>query len=87
MVVRDSDMIRFITAINNSPSVKYYKPEEIDKNLRGHEVKIVGGALDGMSGTLLSIRGSKIKRLFVSIPGIIAAGVEVNPEFIEILNQ
>lgn len=87
MVVRDKDMSDFITAVSNAPSVKYYKPGEITENLKGNQVKIIGGPLNGMEGKLLSTRGSKVKRLFVSVPGIIAAGVEVNPEFIEILHQ
>ena len=86
MVVRDSDMRKFISAVSNSTSVKYYRPGEIPENLKGRQIKVVGGPLDGMEGTLLSVRGSKVKRLFVSIPGVIAAGVEITPEFIEISN-
>ena len=85
MVVSDEAMRSFITAVSSSPSVRYYLPGEIDENLKGRRVKIIGGPLNGMSGTLLSVRGSRVRRLFVSIPGIIAAGVEVHPEFIEII--
>lgn len=86
MTVRDADMRKFINAISSTPSVHYYKPEEVEEKLKGRHVRIIGGPLNGMCGSLITVRGSKVKRLFVSIPGIVAAGVEVNPEFIEIIH-
>ena len=47
-------------------------------------IRIVGGPLDGYEGTLLTTRGSKVKRLMVSLPGLLTVGVEVNPEYIQI---
>lgn len=84
MTVRDSDMQRFIYAVTNSPSVHYYAPSEINPGIKGKEVRIIGGPLNGFEGTVVSVKGSRIKRLIVEIPNMITAGVEVNPEFIEI---
>ena len=41
----------------------------------------------GLSGEprLLSIRGSRVKRLIVEIPGLLVAAVEVDPEYIRLL--
>ena len=87
MVVSDSDMQRFIDAVTNSASVRYYSPSEINSAMKGKYVHIIGGALNGYQGILLSVRGSKIKRLVVEIPNLITAGIEVDPEYIKIIEN
>ena len=52
----------------------------------GRTVRIVGGPLDGYEGRLLSVRGSKVRRLLVEIPNLITAGIEVAPEFIRVMD-
>lgn len=86
MTVRDEDMNRFIYAVNNTESIRYYKPEEITSRMHGRRIRIVDGPLSGYEGTLLSIRGSRVKRLLVALPDLLTAGVEVNPEYIELIN-
>ena len=85
MFVRDEDMERFIFAVNNSPSVRYYSPAEITQSMYGRTIRIAGGPLEGYEGTLLTVRGSKVKRLVVSLPEWMSAAVEVNPEYIQML--
>lgn len=87
MVVPPSDMQRFIYAVTNSESVKYYSPSEITPALKGKYVHIIGGALNGYEGLLLSVRGSKVKRLVIELPNLITAGIEVNPEYIKIIEN
>lgn len=82
MSVRDADMERFIEAVSLTDSVRYYSLEEITPEMYGKEISVVGGPFDGYSGRLLSLRGSRKKRLIVEIPDFIAAAVEVQPEFI-----
>lgn len=82
MTVADGDMERFIHAVNAAENPKYYQPDELTPDMYGRSVRIVGGAMDGYSGKLLSARGSKFKRLMVEIPNLLTAAVEVNPEFI-----
>lgn len=82
MTVADTDMKRFIDAVNAAENPKYYLPEELTPDMYGHFVRIVGGAMDGYSGRLLSARGSKFKRLMVEIPNLLVAAVSVEPEFI-----
>ncbi len=82
MTVADTDMNRFINAVKAAEDPKYYLPEELTPEMFGRSIRIVGGAMDGYSGKLLSARGSKFKRLIVEIPNLLTAAVTVNPEFI-----
>lgn len=87
MVVPSSEMERFIHAVSNSESVRYYSPSEITSAMKGKHVCIIGGALNGYEGLLLSVRGSKVKRLVVELPNLITAGIEVNPEYIKFIEN
>lgn len=83
MTVSDAEMERFIRAVSASEAPKYYLPEEITPDMLNRPIRIVGGPLDGYEGTLLTTRGSKVKRLLVEIPQLLAVGVEVDPEYIQ----
>ena len=85
MTVPDAEMERFIHATQSSSSPKYFLPEEITPAMLRRRIRIVGGLLDGCEGTLLTVRGSKVKRLLVQIPDLLAVAVEVNPEYIQLL--
>ena len=77
MTVREADMERFILAVTSSVSSKYYRPEEITPAMRNRRIRIIGG--------LVSVRGTTVKRLLVELPMLLAAAVEVEPEFIQLL--
>lgn len=85
MIVPDRDMERFIHAASLSESPRYYLPEEISPTMYGRRIRIVGGPLDGYEGSLLTTRGTRTKRLLVELPRLLAVGVEVNPEYIQLL--
>ena len=85
MVVRNEDMERFIHAVRSSRLPRFFRPEEISHEMCGQYVRLVGGNLDGYEGYLLSIRGSKYKRLLVELPNFLTAAIEVMPEYIEVL--
>ena len=85
IVVPDKDMERFIFAVSQSESPKYYLPEEITPQMYGRRIRIVGGNLDGYEENLLTMRGSKVKRLLVELKGLLAVGVEVSPEYIQLV--
>ena len=51
----------------------------------GRKIRIIGGLLNGYEGFLLTTRGSKTKRLLVNLQGLLAVGVEVNPDYIQLL--
>lgn len=85
MTVRDTDMERFIHAVAASANPKYYLPSELTPAMCGRTVLVVGGMLDGYKGKLLTVRGSKVRRLLVELPGFFTVGVEVDPEYIKLL--
>lgn len=85
MTVRPSDMQRFIRAVGFSSSPQYYRPDEVTPSMRNRRIRIIGGNLDGYEGSLITTRGSKVKRLLVEIPMLLAATVEVETEFIQLL--
>lgn len=83
MTVRDNDMERFIHAVSNVDTPMFYKPGELTESMYGRTVRIIGGVLNNYEGRLLSVKGMRKRRLIVEIPGLIAAAVEVEPEFIQ----
>lgn len=85
MTVSEEEMKRFICAVESSRSVRYYMPEEITPEMYGRKIRIVGGMLDGYEGSLLSVRGSKKRRVLVNLQNFFTAGVEVNPEYIQLI--
>ena len=86
MTVKDCDMERFIKAVESSEKPKFYRPSEITPDMLSRKIRIIGGQLDGYEGTLLTLRGSKVKRLLVELPTLLAAAVEVQPEFIRLID-
>lgn len=85
MTVPDTDMERFILAVSIAESPRYYTPEEVTPTMCRRKVRIVGSPLDGYVGYLLTILGSKVRRLLVEVKGLLAVGVEVTPEYIQFL--
>lgn len=85
MTVPESEMARFIAAVNNDPSPLYYSPDEISPDMIGREIIVNGGPLNGYRGRLIKIQGSKKRRLIVEIKGFITAAVEVHPDFLQFL--
>ena len=85
MTVADRDMERFIRAVDATESPRYYLPEEITPAMYGRKIRIEGGPLSGYEGSLLTTRGSKVKRLLVELEGFLAVGVEVAPEYIQLI--
>lgn len=85
MTVSDAEMERFILAVRSSESPRYYLPEEVTPEMLNRKIRIVGGPLDGCEGTLLTTRGSRVKRLLVELPGLLSVGVEVEPDYIRLI--
>ena len=40
--------------------------------------------MDGFEGKLLTVRGSKRRRLVVSIPSVLSVAIEINPDFVQL---
>lgn len=87
MTVRTEDMDRFIKAVSTIEYPNFYTPEEIKPSMIGKKVRIVGGPLDGYVGNLQKVQGSKVKHLFVELPNVLTASIEVEPEYIQVLGK
>lgn len=87
MTVRDADMERFKNAVKSTDNPCFYRPEEIKPSMIGKAVRIVGGVLNGYEGRLQKLQGSKVKRLFVELPNLLTAAVEVQPDYIQLLGK
>lgn len=87
MTVRDADMDRFIKAVEAAENPCFYAPNDIKPSMVGKYVRIIGGLLNGYEGRLLKLQGSRIKRLFIELPNLLTAAVEVQPEFIQIMKS
>ncbi len=85
MTVRDDEMERFIRATQATDTPEYYRPGEITPEMLGRRIRIIGGPVDGLEGSLLSLRGSRRKRILIEVPELLAVAVEVSPEFIRML--
>lgn len=85
IIVPEQDMNRFISAVSAADSPRYYSVDEVSSLNCGHRIRIVGGYMDGQEGRLLSVRGSRTKRLVVELPNLLAVSVEIKDEYIQIL--
>lgn len=85
MTVRKEDMDRFIFAVKNTETPVFYKPGEITQAMYGKKVRIVGGIFNTYEGRLLSVKGMRKRRLIVEVPNLVAAAVEIEPEFIQLI--
>lgn len=85
IIVPTADMERFIHAVESGDNPKFYSPNEVTPDMVNRKIRIIGGKLDGYTGTLVTTRGSKTKRLLVELPMILAASVEVEAEYIQLI--
>lgn len=77
IIVSDDDMDSFKHAVENAEIKEFYAIEDLPKELIGNKVTIHGGPLDGYSVTLKKMQGSKKKRIFVELPRLAYAELEL----------
>lgn len=84
LTVSDHDMENFIAVSEKAGEhITYYEPGEIQ--LRpGDRIRVNGGLYDGREGVIMRVKGKRRKQLVVSIPGILIASVEMEPELVEL---
>ena len=87
MKVSNGEMQRFIQAVSWSENPVYYLPVEIPTTMYGRKVRIIGGELDGHEGTLLKVRGLHKKRILVELPHLLAASVDLEPEYVKFVED
>ena len=82
--VSEHDMRNFIAVTEQAgEKITYYNPDEIRLQV-GDKIRVNGGLYDGCEGVILRIKGKRRRQLVVSIPGVIYAAVEMEPELIEL---
>lgn len=85
IIVPTAEMERFIYAVESSENPQFYSLNEVTSEMINRKIRIIGGKLDGYTGTLVTTRGSKVKRLLVELPSLLAASVEVEAEYIQLV--
>lgn len=88
VTVPDQQMREFIRIASQlEEDVLYFPPEEIQLE-KGDRVRIIGGNLDGLEGTLLKVKGKRSKRVVVSIAGVAAvAAYYISPDLIQVISR
>lgn len=84
LTISDHDMQNFIAVTEKAgEKITYYSPDEIQ--LRpGDKIRVSGGLYDGREGIIMRVKGKRRKQLVVSIPGILIASVELEPELVQL---
>jgi len=82
--VTDHDMENFMAITEKAGErITYYEPGEIQ--LRpGDRIRVNGGLYDGREGIIMRVKGKRRKQLVVSIPGVLIASVEMEPDLVEL---
>lgn len=87
ITVPSNQMELFISAVGQSGGkASYYRPDEVTTAMVGHRVRIIGGPLEGHEVQLQRLRGTRRRRFWVTIPGYIAASVEIDPEYLVLID-
>lgn len=87
LTVSDHDMQNFITFTEQAgEKITYYAPDEIQLN-PGDRIRVNGGLYDGREGIIMRVKGKRKKQLVVSIPGILIASVEMEPDLVEVIQE
>lgn len=84
LTVSDHDMENFMAITEKAGErITYYEPGEIQ--LRpGDRIRVNGGLYDGREGVIMRVKGKRRKQLVVSIPGVLIASVEMEPDLVEL---
>lgn len=85
--VSEKEMNQFIQAVSmNVTPPKYYRPEEITPDMLGKKVRIIDGPLKDQEVRLQAVRGTRKRRILVSLADYLVASVEISPDLIQLLN-
>lgn len=84
-IVPEEDMNRFIAAVRSTDTPKFYSAEEISSLMCGRTIRMIGGVLNGYEGKLQTVRGSKTKRLIITLSSLMAVSLAINDEYVELL--
>ena len=78
------DVLALAVVEKAGEKITYFNPSEIQ--LRpGEKIRVNGGLYDGREGIIMRVKGKRKKQLVVSIPGILIASVEMEPDLVEVV--
>lgn len=87
LTVSDRDMQNFMAVVEQAGEhITYFSAEEIQLH-PGDKIRIKGGMFDGREGVIMRVKGRRKKQFVVSIPGVVYAAVELEPELIELAGK
>ena len=87
IIVPDRDMDRFIRVCRlRNEKVVFVSPDEINI-AKGTPVKIIGGELNGLEATFVKVKGKRSKRVVIILKGVTALTTEVEPQYLELIDE
>lgn len=89
MTVPDREMDNFIKAVSSLTVKKYFMPGELGQLKAGTQVRVhlPGEPCDGVEGIFVRPSGGRRRCLLVTLTGMVTAGFEVAPEYLEKINN
>ena len=88
IIVPDEQMKNFIAVAGTySEHLLYFNPGEINL-AKGTKVRITGGQFEGYEGVFVKVKGSRDRRVVISLQGILAlAMTTLSPDLIEVIEE
>ena len=77
IIISDEEMNRFIYAVKLTEEPKFYSADELGQIKLGKTIRVVGGPMGGHQGKLLTVKGSKIKRILIELPTLLSVSVKI----------
>lgn len=86
MVVPEKQMRDFLALARTASTNKviYFTVDEL-RVAKGTKIRIHGGALDGVEGVFMKVKGVRSKCIVVSLNGIASVAAEIHPDLVEVL--
>lgn len=78
IIISDEEMNRFIYAVKLTEEPKFYSADELGQIKLGKTVRVVGGPMGGYQGKLLTVRGSKVKRILIELSSLLSVSVKID---------
>jgi len=85
LIVPTKAMDDFIRVADSKEKTRIFMPEEVQLT-QGQRIRMIGGALDGVEGYFVKMRGNRRKTLVVVLDGLFGISAGVEPDMVEILN-
>lgn len=87
VIVPQNQMEQFMRICDtHNEKLVYLTPDEVNL-AKGTNVKIIGGAFDGVEGVFVKVEGKRKKRVVVILQGLVAvATAEISDGFIQVLD-